>query len=215
MRFNGPGKKLDNIDLPTVGRLIGVGEDPIHAILDVETSGSGFDSLNRPKMLFEPHVFHRLLKGAGETSKLASAVAQDIAYPKWGALPYPRDSYSRLEKAYDLHPVFALQSASWGLGQIMGFNFALAGYKSAEAMVNEFIMDEEYQLKAMIRFVISAGLDDDLRALNKAENRVDMLIAARGFARGYNGAGFAANKYDTKIVDRLLFWRSKQDTPIS
>jgi hypothetical protein len=81
-------------------------------------------------------------------------------------------------------------------------------------MVSEFTMDEEYQLKAMVRFIVSAGLDDELRALDKAKTKAEMLTAAAGFARGYNGAGFEKNGYHTKMVDRMLFWRSKPDTPI-
>ncbi|SOR29789.1 conserved protein of unknown function [Methylorubrum extorquens] len=49
--------RLSDYDLPRVGHTIGVGEDEIHAVMEVEASGGGFDRLKRPKMLFEPHVF--------------------------------------------------------------------------------------------------------------------------------------------------------------
>ena len=49
MNFVGTGKRLDDIDLPRMGKLIGVGEDEIHAILDVESVGRGFDSQNRSR----------------------------------------------------------------------------------------------------------------------------------------------------------------------
>ena len=215
MSFNGPARRLDDIDLPIIGKTIGVGEDPIHAILDTETAGSGFDSYRRPKLLFEPHVFYRLLKGAGKMEQLAKASAMNIAYPKWGTLPYPKESYSNMSKAFEIDSNLALQSGSWGLGQIMGFNFSLAGYKSVENMVTEFTFDEEYHLKAMIRFIVSAGLDDELRALDRATTRTEMLLAAQGFARGYNGAGFAKNQYDVKIVNSMIKWRGIKDTPIS
>ena len=65
MNFIGNAKKLDDIDLVMIGREIGVGEDEIHAILDVEAASSGFDKQKRPKMLFEPHVFWQQL-GPGE-----------------------------------------------------------------------------------------------------------------------------------------------------
>jgi hypothetical protein len=64
IEFRGPAKRLDDIDLPRIGHEIGVGEDEIHAVLTVESSGSGFDAKGRPKMLFEPHVFYRNLSGA-------------------------------------------------------------------------------------------------------------------------------------------------------
>lgn len=62
--FKGRAKRLDDIDLPRIGHRIGVGEDELHAFMDVETSGGGFDPQGRPKILFEPHVFYRNLTGA-------------------------------------------------------------------------------------------------------------------------------------------------------
>ena len=41
MNFHGKAKRLDDVDLPRVAARIGVGEDEIHAVLDVETAGSG------------------------------------------------------------------------------------------------------------------------------------------------------------------------------
>ncbi len=212
--FQGRAKKLDDLDLPMVGKTIGVGEDPIHALLDTEARSSGFDRLGRTTMLYEPHVFYRLLRARGDQRLLELAVDEGLAYPKWGQRPYPSDSYPRLMAANKIAPMEALSSASWGLGQLMGFNHALAGYKSPEAMVQAFMDDEEYQLRAMIRFIISAGLDDELRALDAAKTDTQMLNAARAFARGYNGAGFEKNGYHTKLVSNLKKWRAIKDTPI-
>jgi hypothetical protein len=196
--FKGKAKRLDDIDLPRIGRLIGVGEDEVHAVIDVETAGGGFDGFGRPKMLFEPHVFYREL---GPTQR-AVAVAQGLAYPKWGEQPYPKDSYPRLARAMKLSRAAALRSASWGLGQIMGFNHKSAGYASADAMVLDFLDDEEKHLEAMIRFIISEDLDDDLR-------RHDWS----GFARGYNGAGYAKHGYHTRLAAAYAKWAKIKDTP--
>ena len=212
--FQGLGKKLDDIDLPMVGKTIGVGEDAIHAILDTEARSSGFDSYGRPTMLYEPHVMYRLIRARGDQILLERVVDAGLAYPRWGERPYPKDSYSRLMEAYKIAPNETLSSASWGLGQLMGFNYALAGYKSPEAMVQAFMDDEEYQLKGMIRFIISAGLDDELRELDKAQSDAQLLKAARAFARGYNGAGFEKNGYHTKLVSSIKKWRKIKDTPI-
>lgn len=196
--FRGKARKLDDIDLPRLGRLIGVGEDEIHAVLDVETRGGGFDAQGRPKMLFEPHVFYREL---GE-QKRARAVSAGLAYRHWGEKAYPRDSYPRLQQAMLIDRPAALRSASWGLGQIMGFNHKAAGYVSVEAMVVDFLDDEEKHLEAMINFIISEGLDDELRAHDW-----------RGFARGYNGPGYEKNGYHTKLAERFAWWQKRPDTP--
>lgn len=201
MNFIGTGKKLDDIDLPKIGRLIGVGEDEIHAIIDVESKGTGWDSQNRPIILFEPHIFYKQL-AANKPAALQTAVSQGLAYKKWGTKPYPRDSYPVLEKAILIDQELALRSASWGLGQVMGFNFSMVGYKSAQEMVEHFKLDEENHLVAMVKFIIAAGLDDELR-----HHDWD------GFARGYNGPGFAANKYDIKLAVAYQRWMNIKDTP--
>jgi N-acetylmuramidase len=84
--FRGAAKRLDDIDLPRIGARIGVGEDELHAFMEVEAAGSGFDRQGRPKMLFEPHVFWRHLPKA----KRAEAERQGLAYPKWKPGAYPK-----------------------------------------------------------------------------------------------------------------------------
>lgn len=201
VRFKGAGKRLDDIDLPLIGRLIGVGEDEIHAVIDVETSGGGFDSEGRLRQLFEPHVFYRELGPGPERDR---AVAAGLAYPKWAQRAYPRDSYPRLLAAIEINENAALRSASWGLGQIMGFNCLMAGFSDARSMVETFAEDEEEHLKAMVRFIISAGLDDELRRHDWA-----------GFARGYNGSGYAKHAYHTKLAAAYAKWAKIPDTPIT
>lgn len=199
MNFHGKAKKLDDVDLPRIAATIGVGEDEIHAVLEVETRGGGFDGKGRPKMLFEPHIFYRLL-GAGPDRD--RAVELGIAYRSWKSGGYPADSYPRLEMAMSIHKDIALQSASWGLGQIMGFNANAAGYQTATAMVKDFLDDEETHLEAMIKFIVTNDLDDELR-------RHDW----KGFARGYNGPGYAKHGYHTKLQNAFRKWARIADTP--
>jgi hypothetical protein len=203
MNFIGNAKKLDDLDLTRAGQMIGVGEDEVHAVLDVESAGTGFDTVGRPKMLYEPHVFFRLALRANKLDMLTVARRQDLAYPRWGMEKYPKDSYPRLAAAMALDGDIALRSASWGLGQLMGFNYAMAGYGSALDMVTAFMADEENQLDAMIRFIVASGLDDELR-------RHDW----DGFARGYNGPGFAKNGYNKKLAARFDAWQKIKDTPL-
>lgn len=200
MNFAGAAERLSDIDLPRLGADIGVGEDEIHAILDVECRGRGFDGKGRPAMLFEPHIFHRELKRAGLEAELKQAVAQGLAYPKWRR-NYPKDSYPRLLAAMRIHREIAFRSASWGLGQIMGFNCSMCGYASAEAMVAAFMKGEDVQLEAMIRFIVSAGIDDELR-------RHDW----RGFARIYNGPSYEKHGYHTRLAAAFDKWSKIPDT---
>lgn len=200
--FKGRAKRLDDIDLPKLGHRIGVGEDELHAFMDVETSGSGFDAQGRPKILFEPHVFYRNLTGAKRTA----AVKAKLAAPKWGTIPYGKESnqYPRLVKAMAIDETAALKAASWGLGQILGENHAMVGYGTVQAMVKAFMDDEENHLKAIIDFLVASGIDDDLRA-----HRWDVV------ARVYNGPGYKKNQYDTKMAAAYAKWAKIPDTPWS
>lgn len=197
--FKGRAKRLDDLDLPRVGRMIGVGEDEIHAILEVESRGSGFDGQGRPTLLFEPHIFWREL-GAGK--KRDAAARAGLAYPKWGAKGYPKDSYPRLKQAMAIDETAALRSASYGLAQVMGFNHKAAGYDTVQAMVLAFCASEAAQLEAMISFIKASRLDDEIRRHDWA-----------GFARGYNGAGFAKNSYDKRLAKSFAKWQKIKDTP--
>lgn len=197
--FKGRAKRLDDIDLPKIGRLIEVGEDELHAFMDVESSGSGFDSHGRPKMLFEPHIFYRLL-GPGQWRDLA--VTRGLAYEKQGTRPYPADSYPRLIEAMKISRYKALQSASWGLTQILGSNFRAAGYGDVEEMVTDFMEDEENHLEAAVKFIIANHIDDDIRA-----HRWDVV------ARVYNGPAYAAHGYHTKLAAAYAKWSKIKDTP--
>lgn len=201
MNFNGPQHRLVDTDLPRIGALIGCGEDEIHAFLDVETRGGGYDRQGRPKMLFEPHKFYGHTSGKAR----ARAVAAGLAYPNWGEKPYPADSYPRLLAATEIDAEAALKSASWGIGQVLGENHVAAGYDTVEAMVRGFVdLGEAEQLEAAVRFIKANRLDDELRTHNFA-----------AFARGYNGPLYAEHGYHLKLAAAFKKWAAIRDTPWS
>lgn len=205
--FKGRAKRLDDIDLPRIGSEIGVGEDELHAFMDVESVGRGFDVQGRPKMLFEPHVFYRNLSG----TKRDKAVAAGLAYAKWGAKPYPTDSYPRLLKALAIDETAALKSCSWGLTQVLGENFEEAGFETVQAMVAAFMEDEEHHLQAAVRFIVAVGIDDDMREL-AALDRPTRPEDCVGIVRVYNGPGYRKNEYHIKFAKAHNKWRGIPDT---
>ncbi|GJD51066.1 hypothetical protein OPKNFCMD_3817 [Methylobacterium crusticola] len=196
--FKGRAARLSDLDLPRLGATIGVGEDEIHSVIEVETSGGGFDKAGRPKALYEPHRAFALSSGPTR----AALVRAGLAYASWGAEPYPDDSYPRILAALAIDARVALEATSWGLGQIMGSNHAEAGYASAAEMVAAFLDGEEPHLAAMVSFIKATHLDDELRAHNWA-----------AFARGYNGAQYSKNKYDVKLKAAFAKWQKIPDTP--
>lgn len=186
--FRGVAVKLAPEDIRMIADEAGVETAALRAVIAVESSGSGFDSTGRPKVLFEPHIFFRQLSGA----ERESAVSQGLAYPKWGEKPYPKGSdaqYDRINRGMVINQSAALKSASWGLGQIMGFNHKMVGYGDVETMVLACLDSEANHLRMMLNFIRSSGLLDELREKDWA-----------GFARGYNGPGYAKNQYDVKLA---------------
>lgn len=208
------GSTLEDIDLPRIGYQIGIGEDLVHGLLDTETAGKSTDSQGRLKMLYEPHVAYVEAPNKVIRDKLVKA---GLAYPKWGEKPYPKESYTRFWKAYAIDPDTALKSCSWGGPQILGKNYALAGFDTPEAMVKAMAASEANQLEAMINFIKDAGLDDELQVLQAKLDKRQKLTPADcvPFVRGYNGKGYAKNDYHTKFANNVNKWAKIPDTPWS
>lgn len=188
MNFEGRALPLSPGDVTAVAGYLGCEVAALRAVMAVETTGSGFSG-RRPVILNEPHVFWREL-GAGAARRRAEAAG--LAYAKWGSRPYPRtqaDRYRWLERAMEIDRRAALASCSWGLGQVMGFNHARAGFAAIEDFVAAMADSEAAQLMAMARFIVSAGLAPRLRANDWSR-----------FARGYNGASYARHGYHTKLA---------------
>ena len=158
----------------------------IKAVAEVESAGGGMLPDGKPKILFEPHIFWRELVERG-----IKPVRSDICYPKWQTGKYGPVSaqHGRLERAAAINREAALESCSWGMFQIMGFNFKLCGCANIQDFVNKMYKGEESQLELFVTYLINAGLADEMR---------DKRWAA--FALRYNGPRYAANKYDTKLA---------------
>ena len=145
----------------------------------------GFYKDGFPVILFEPHIFHRYTNGKYATSH------PHLSYPTWGQRPYPNTAGVRknFEEACTLDRDAAIQSTSFGLFQVMGFHWKTLGYMSPSHYFDCMCKSENEQLMAFTLFVQKNNLGPKLKAHDWA-----------GFARGYNGAGFAKNQYDTKMA---------------
>ena len=161
--------------------MLGVGAAEIWTVLAVETSSCGFLPDRRPQILYERHCFHRLTEGKYDDGDISDANGG-------GYGPAGAPQYERLERAIRKDRDAALQSTSWGIGQIMGGNYAQAGFADVDAMVDAMCESEDLQLVAMGRFLINCGLQIALRSRDWA-----------AFAQGYNGPDYATNRYDTRL----------------
>ncbi|MER9070947.1 N-acetylmuramidase family protein [Mesorhizobium sp. M0902] len=71
-----------------------------------------------------------------------------------------------------------------------------------QAMAEAMMADEALQLGAAIDFIVANRLDGNLRNHDWA-----------AFAKGYNGAGYRKNAYDTRLAEAYRKWSRIKDTP--
>lgn len=181
--FAGTGLPLTQAGIDGAIGALKINAQTLWAVLSVETSGCGFQSDRRPKLLFERHIFHRLTGGKWD------AEDPDVSAPTPGGYGDGAGQYLRLEGAMQLDADAALMSASWGLGQIMGENYKSAGFGSVQGLVNAFVSSEDEQLVGMANFIRYSGAAASLQARDWTT-----------FARRYNGPAYASNHYDGHLA---------------
>ncbi|HEX8027312.1 MAG TPA: N-acetylmuramidase domain-containing protein [Vicinamibacterales bacterium] len=198
MDFIGTGRPLSPAGMAAALSVIGFSPTDaayLWTVIEVETSGVtqgfGFRFDRRPHILFERHKFRDFTAGR------FNAQAPDISGPP-GNYGSTQSQYNRLDRAIGLcvaaglGPEPALRSASWGIGQVMGFNHVQAGYSSAKAMAMAMKGGEDFHLMAMVKFLEDANLAQHLR------NR-----DWRKFAIGYNGQDQWKNQYEVKLAENF------------
>ena len=187
---------LSEQDLIHAANRLGIQLAAVKAVNEVESRGSGFRG-DHPVILFERHVFWKRLKAYGINPYDYVSDNEDILNKKTGGYKGGTKEVKRLERAMKIHPKAALESASWGLFQIMGYHWKSLGYSSIESFVSKMKKNEANQLEAFVRFLKKNKLDRVLRLKNGQKTLV--LDDFRNFARRYNGSAYAKNHYHTKL----------------
>lgn len=186
------GDRLTDKDFEIVVRLLDCETAALKAVQEVETGGKGgFFAPGKPAILFEGHIFWGQLKKKGLNPQNYLEGNENILYPKWEKGHYKGGmaEYDRLEQARKIDRDAANASASWGMFQIMGFNYAACDESSVESFVNAMSESEFKQLILSARFIKKAGMLPSLQTRNWRE-----------FARRYNGPAYAENLYDEKLT---------------
>jgi hypothetical protein len=182
--FVGNATILDSDGIQGSLDLLGAGAADLWAVIGVETSGCGFLPDRRAKILFERHVFSSQTKHHFDDKY--SGISNPVA-GGYGAAGWPQ--YDRLASAMALDRTAALNSCSWGVGQVMGYHSQALGFADVEQMVAAMMDSENLQLEAMAQFIKLNKLDGPLRTHDWAR-----------FARGYNGPNYRINNYDTRLA---------------
>lgn len=174
------------------------GVDPavVLAVADVESGGRHDLPDGNPQILFEAHWFSKL-----------TGHRYDDQYPGISSREWNRSLYKggvaewgRLNAAMSLDRNAALQSASWGLFQIMGFNYKACGFPTVEAFVDFIKGPDDADMEAFCNFVKANP------PILKAMREKDW----KAFALHYNGPG-AVDAYSAKIADAYALHVGRPD----
>jgi len=187
----GPNRTISETMWTQLATRLQVEVAALRAVAEVESAGSGFLPApdRRPKVLFEGHVFHRLTAGRHGASH------PNLSHPKWDRRRYAGSlagEWKRLDRAAELDPAAAMQSASWGAFQIMGFNYALCGFDSIGRFVECQSASADAQLESFANLLSRPGSPLILPLRRRDWAR---------FARLYNGPGYRRNRYDEKLAE--------------
>jgi hypothetical protein len=190
--------RLTDADFVTAAATLGGGVEVagIMAVAQVEAGGRiGFGPSGRPIIRYELHIFQ------GRTGGIYHATHPHLSQPTLAAgNPYhdgaQTTEWSMMHGAMILRgpggarrTSDAWQSASWGMFQVMGFNFSSVGWATIDAFVADMFRSEGQHLSAFLGYVRTNHLARHIAAQNWAD-----------FARGYNGAGYAVNHYDQHMA---------------
>jgi N-acetylmuramidase/Putative peptidoglycan binding domain len=181
---------------------LGIEPEVFQAVIAIESAGRLFAAINgkpEPLIRFEGHYFDRRLEGITQ----ARARLRGLASPRAGVIKNPASQAARwqmLEKAIAINRAAALESTSWGVGQVMGAHWKWLGYHQVEALVSEVRSGIAGQLSLMERYIEKAGLVSALKNKNWA-----------AFAKGYNGPFYTQNGYHLKLAEAYAVL--KQMTP--
>lgn len=149
---------LTESDFQTCADLLNVDVRAIKTIAAVESRGGGFFPDDTPKTLFEAHKFYKFTDG------LFAESDPDLCVKRWTPSLYGknwREEKKRFYRAEALDQEAALLSCSWGMFQIMGFNFEVCGFNNKALSKQQNLLnfvkamhkDEGEQLKAAGFFI--------------------------------------------------------------
>lgn len=190
---------LKNTDLVNAAQRLDVPLASVYAVNEVESKGKGFLDNGKPVILFERHIMYRQLSkvrnegdDAAELKRHADQLASTnpaIVNPKAGGYAGGTAEHQRLATARLIDDTAALESASWGAFQIMGFHWKRLGYTSVQDFVTAMSAGESQQFDAFVSFIET---DPTLHKALKGRKWVE-------FAKLYNGPDYQRNLYDIKL----------------
>lgn len=134
---------LTKAQISEIAKSIGLEYADLMAFISVESGGAGFIN-GRIVIQFEPSWFKKLApfapSGKWSINKVENQAAEYIAF----------------SDAFRKDPKKAMESTSWGQGQIMGYHYARLGYKTIDDMVNDFKKGDYQQIQGIAKFIATS-----------------------------------------------------------
>lgn len=193
------GKLLKHADLVQASLRLGVPVAAVYALNEVESKGLGFLDNGKPVILYERHVMYERLQLVRtpaddqeqllQRALLLAKQAPTLVNPKAGGYIGGTAEHQRLAQARQLDEVAALESASWGAFQVMGYHWQRLGYSSIHDFVAAMNRSEADHLEAFVRYIEA---DTNLLKALKAQKWPTV-------AKLYNGPDYQRNLYDVKL----------------
>ena len=195
--------RLCDHDFADMAQRLGVEEAALRAVVEVECSSrGGFLSDGRPRILFEGHIFWKQLLARGINPEPLAAAHPDILHPRWTRTHYKggKGEWERFERAAAISPEAAVESASWGLFQIMGFHWKSCGCASPSDFRRRMESSEREQMALALKFLEKTGIVRWLKTKDWCT-----------FALRYNGSGYKANRYDERLAAAYRKFKEQEE----
>lgn len=176
---------LSEEDFRIVARQLQVEVAAIKAVVEIEAGKQmkGFYAPGVPVVNFDRTMFNRFrAKATGGKADKSSKVPP-------GLKGYALQEWTQLANARKINNAAADMGTFWGMFQIGGFNYKFCGCQTIDEFVKRMSESELEQLELFAAFITKGNMVSDLRSKNWA-----------GFARKYNGAGYAKRGYHTRMA---------------
>jgi hypothetical protein len=178
---------VTDADIAALATRLGCSVKQVKAVAKVESGGSAYDSLGRPKILFERHLFHRLTDGRHGLTIFSNPKGGDYNISSWEKLTYAL--------CKDVDAAFA--AVSWGKFQVLGMHWRTLNYPSPLEMAYSTVTGEAAHYEMLARYIEKNNLKDEMAALST--NAADNVA----FAKAYNGPAYKKFRYDSKLAEAM------------
>lgn len=181
-------------DFRIVSEELGVEVAAMKAVVDIESGGKmqGFYAPGVPVVNFDRKMYSRF-KSQPSRKDTSAKVPEGLS-------GYALREWTSLVKARKVNSDAANKGSFWGMFQIGGFNYRKCGCESVDEFVRLMSESELEQLELFAAFITNSDMLADLRNKNW-----------KGFARKYNGAGYARRGYDKRMAAAYQKYKKQEN----